>query len=84
MGDQLRHTFGHSHIGVQVVTACFKHKYLVVWIFREAVSQHAACGSCPYNDVVIVFDSSLPVPIKQRIGCFAKVKAFEGLILVFR
>ena len=67
MLDEFRHAFGYSDIRVQVATACFQHKYLVVWVFREAVSQHTASGSCPYNDVVIVVDSSLLLPIKQRI-----------------
>jgi len=84
MLDEFRDALGYSHIRVQVVTSCFQQKYLVVRVFREAVSQHTACRSCPYDDVVIVVDSPSPLTIKQRIDGFAKEKAFERLILGIR
>ena len=60
MPDEFRDALWHSHIRMQVVTACFQYKYPVVWIFREAVSEYTASRSRTYNNVVIVVDSSPP------------------------
>jgi hypothetical protein len=63
--DEFCDALGHSHIRMQVVASCFQHQYPVVWVFREAVSQHTAGRSRPYNNVVIVVDSSPLHPLNR-------------------